>query len=410
MRRWTDGKSWSASRVNGSFLTYREMEGKRSAGSYAVGTPTSRAPDGSTSRDAPQDQDSGGADGPDGYRYKPDGLTKQSFSITTSQGQHLHLISYFARSHLNSSTLRQPNTDPTLRHIRPAKGMYPESTLQDHSNTPALTRSPMVAPPYAGSPDQSAASTPQYAQSRSQSHAYPAGYAWPHSPMNTPPTSHYSPFLNGHPSGQMSHSPLYQYQSAYPPHHQRVPPGPTAFDRMPPQPSRNGPPPPHYQQNSYPPPPPTSTPAYQYPPPPPTSMPYPPYYPPPSNQLAPLRQSSPHQSNIDPALPTHPPTTQPKPLEPTQSSPKPNAQVDTATTQSPPRSTAGVIPSIGALINKSPPPEPQPSSNDRPPLTDRPSFKRLRSEDQSYYGTHQEKKPYAEDTKALRQLDRAFAA
>src|SRR5262249_8716000 len=32
MRRWTDGKSWSASRVSGSFLTYREMEGKRTSG------------------------------------------------------------------------------------------------------------------------------------------------------------------------------------------------------------------------------------------------------------------------------------------------------------------------------------------------------------------------------------------
>ena len=32
MRRWTDGKSYSASRVSGSFLTYREMEGKRGAG------------------------------------------------------------------------------------------------------------------------------------------------------------------------------------------------------------------------------------------------------------------------------------------------------------------------------------------------------------------------------------------
>ncbi|ODQ61272.1 hypothetical protein WICANDRAFT_29124, partial [Wickerhamomyces anomalus NRRL Y-366-8] len=26
MRRWTDGRSWSASRVTGAFLTYREME------------------------------------------------------------------------------------------------------------------------------------------------------------------------------------------------------------------------------------------------------------------------------------------------------------------------------------------------------------------------------------------------
>src|SRR5262245_50893919 len=36
MRRWTDGKSWSASRVSGSFLTYREMEGKRGSG-FPVG-------------------------------------------------------------------------------------------------------------------------------------------------------------------------------------------------------------------------------------------------------------------------------------------------------------------------------------------------------------------------------------
>src|SRR6516162_5900196 len=35
MRRWTDGKSWSASRVSGSFLTYREMEGKRGGSGFA---------------------------------------------------------------------------------------------------------------------------------------------------------------------------------------------------------------------------------------------------------------------------------------------------------------------------------------------------------------------------------------
>ena len=38
MRRWTDGKSWSASRVSGSFLTYREMEGRRGAGENALRT------------------------------------------------------------------------------------------------------------------------------------------------------------------------------------------------------------------------------------------------------------------------------------------------------------------------------------------------------------------------------------
>ncbi|KAH8888653.1 hypothetical protein GQ53DRAFT_584779, partial [Thozetella sp. PMI_491] len=98
MRRWTDGKSWSASRVSGSFLTYREMEGKR-------------------------DRDDGE---PDGYRYKIDGLMKQSFSITTSTGQHLHLISYYQRPMHGEPDLMQPTQDPSLRGVVPVKGMYPE--------------------------------------------------------------------------------------------------------------------------------------------------------------------------------------------------------------------------------------------------------------------------------------------
>ena len=31
MRRWIDGKSWSASRGSGSFLIYKQMESKRGA-------------------------------------------------------------------------------------------------------------------------------------------------------------------------------------------------------------------------------------------------------------------------------------------------------------------------------------------------------------------------------------------
>lgn len=90
MRRWTDGKSWSASRVSGSFLTYREMEGKRGGSGF----------DKTANRDGMSNPDGDSDGGPDGYRYKPDGLMKQSFSITTNNNQHLHLISYFSRSSL----------------------------------------------------------------------------------------------------------------------------------------------------------------------------------------------------------------------------------------------------------------------------------------------------------------------
>ncbi|OTA92192.1 hypothetical protein M434DRAFT_61656, partial [Hypoxylon sp. CO27-5] len=125
MRRWTDGKSWSASRVSGSFLTYREMEGKRGTTFGAARRSNGRTPDSGRLSDEDPDGE------PEGYRYKADGLMKQSFSITTSQGQHLHLISYYSRPHAGAPDLPQPSTDPQLRHIVPAKGMYPESSLHD---------------------------------------------------------------------------------------------------------------------------------------------------------------------------------------------------------------------------------------------------------------------------------------
>ena len=144
MRRWTDGKSWSASRVSGSFLTYREMEGKRGGSSY----------DKNANRDGVQGNEGDSDGGPDGYRYKPDGLMKQSFSITTNNGQHLHLISYFSRASATTQNLIQPTNDPQLRHIRPEKGMYPESTVNEQSTIPAVTRGPMGSPSYTHSPNQ----------------------------------------------------------------------------------------------------------------------------------------------------------------------------------------------------------------------------------------------------------------
>ena len=154
MRRWTDGKSWSASRVSGSFLTYREMEGKRGGNSFgpplAAVARAGKTPE--STRGSDSELDMGGEDGPDGYRYKPDGLMKQSFSITTSSGNHLHLISYYSRSHPSASGLTSPTSDPALRHIRPQKGMYPESTVPEHQNIPPVTRSPMASAPYSTVP------------------------------------------------------------------------------------------------------------------------------------------------------------------------------------------------------------------------------------------------------------------
>lgn len=250
MRRWTDGKSWSASRVSGSFLTYREMEGKRGGANFSAPSKANR--DGVKGSDQENPDD-----GPDGYRYKPDGLMKQSFSITTSTGQHLHLISYFARSAPTSQTLKQPSTDPQLRHIRPEKGMYPESTVHEQSSIPAVTRGPMTSPGFAPSPHQSANIGSPYTRAPPYGvPGYPGPHGWaPPSPMHTPPPN-YSPYYhaNGHPPSALGHSPLQQMHNAYQPHPQSFAPPPTAFDRPPPPLMHNAlPPPPQPHQHQMPP-------------------------------------------------------------------------------------------------------------------------------------------------------------
>ncbi|KAF4981892.1 hypothetical protein FZEAL_2361 [Fusarium zealandicum] len=224
MRRWTDGKSWSASRVSGSFLTYREMEGKRGGGFAATRRGAGKTPD--SGRGSDEDQDDGE---PEGYRYKADGLMKQSFSITTSTGQHLHLISYYSRPQPGQPELQQPTNDPALRGIVPVKGMYPESSMGETNTTPALTRAPMQQPPFMVAPQH-------HQQPYPVSYGQP-GYGWPPSPVATPPYSHYvAPYPpNGHhqipphvtqatlPPPQYAQAPIYDQRTALPPPHSSKP-------------------------------------------------------------------------------------------------------------------------------------------------------------------------------------------
>lgn len=340
MRRWTDGKSWSASRVSGSFLTYREMEGKRGGTSFV--TPANRStktPD-SAAEDPSQNGD--GEDGPDGYRYKPDGLMKQSFSITTSQGQHLHLISYYSRSHPTAQVLRQPSTDPNLTSIQPVKGLYPESTINDQSSVPAVTRSPMVGvPSYVMSP-----STPGYHRPNpGNPHQYlPPGYLphatyiYPISPMHTPP-GHYAL----HPYGGLPPGlpPISYPQGPYAAHHplplNQAPP--SSYDQRPLRTSElPAPPPPLTNGSAHP----AST---QY-------HPNPPPVPPPPTSSAPPNAPPPadggERLQIDPRL-----TAPVDGVKPPANEPLPKAEEAQSDARQPESTTinASQAPSITALVH-----------------------------------------------------------
>ncbi|KAG0201967.1 hypothetical protein BGX28_005352 [Mortierella sp. GBA30] len=115
MRRWTDGKSWSPSRVTGTFLTYRELD------------------------------DAQGSHGNKNV-YRPNGLLKQSFSITTSDNQKLHLISYYTNDEVGSERLRNtPSQDPRFAEIVLPKGIYPEMAIPvaDQSTSQTSPSPPM---------------------------------------------------------------------------------------------------------------------------------------------------------------------------------------------------------------------------------------------------------------------------
>ncbi|KAI9498027.1 Gti1/Pac2 family-domain-containing protein [Zychaea mexicana] len=123
MRRWTDGRTWSPSRVLGSFLTYRELDTKRRPRRNKT-TPI--------------------------YSYKQDGLIKQSFSICTASNQKLHLISYYTKADVIAGRLALPSADPFLSSISVPKGLYPElnplETSGGHSATIHSMLSKKISP------------------------------------------------------------------------------------------------------------------------------------------------------------------------------------------------------------------------------------------------------------------------
>ncbi|CAH6720757.1 hypothetical protein CLIB1444_04S07228 [[Candida] jaroonii] len=89
MKRWTDGKNWSASKVNGPFLIYKELDS-------------------------------------DKLTIKANGLIKQSFSLTTKQGEKFHLIGYFKE---DEEVGKIPSNDGMLKGLKLNDNVYQEYLL-----------------------------------------------------------------------------------------------------------------------------------------------------------------------------------------------------------------------------------------------------------------------------------------
>ncbi|KAJ2702120.1 Gluconate transport-inducing protein [Coemansia sp. IMI 203386] len=99
IRRWTDGRRWSPSRVSGCFLIYTELEPKPVLSSSTT-----------TATDIPLEN----------------GLIKKALSLYTTNQNKLHLVCYYDKKDLDAGKLGTPTGDSVLSKIPITRSLYPE--------------------------------------------------------------------------------------------------------------------------------------------------------------------------------------------------------------------------------------------------------------------------------------------
>ena len=134
IKRWTDGRHWSPSRVLGNFLVYREL---RTAFLPGMTRKVMRP------RRAPYSERRGSSDGQtdaeyaligplvDSYPFKPCGLVKKIIRVVLNGVPH-HLVAYYTLEDVESGRLTRPSWDSTFCNIIPR----PELVFQEGFRVP----------------------------------------------------------------------------------------------------------------------------------------------------------------------------------------------------------------------------------------------------------------------------------
>lgn len=198
IKRWTDGVTWSPSRILGNFLVYRELEkpfppgekkramkkaNRRPVPASRPGEPYPRHDSNGSSYSPPQ------TSGPfgerphqseveralvgslvDSYGFKDSGLVKKTMSVTVMGVTH-HLVSYYSVEDVIRGVLNPPSMVESLRFIRPRIELTQkqsfrapiddlETTAMESAHDPSHAalygyRPQMMAPPGYGMPNPS---------------------------------------------------------------------------------------------------------------------------------------------------------------------------------------------------------------------------------------------------------------
>ncbi|WEW61930.1 Global transcription regulator sge1 [Emydomyces testavorans] len=162
IKRWTDGVTWSPSRILGNFLVYRELDkpfppgekkramkkgSRRPAQPTRAGEPYPRPQTESNGQPYSPATSSGTPYGErsaqseleralvgslvDSYGFKDSGLVKKTMSVTVSGVTH-HLVSYYSVEDVMRGVLNPPSMVESLKYIRPR----PELTTKQSFRAP----------------------------------------------------------------------------------------------------------------------------------------------------------------------------------------------------------------------------------------------------------------------------------
>ncbi|KAL1616016.1 Gluconate transport-inducing protein required for gluconate-H+ symport [Diplodia seriata] len=150
IKRWTDGLSWSPSRIMGNFLVYRELErpfppgekkrANRQRTKSARTEPYSRSSAPSHYSEDPPYEIPDSKDRKitgslvDSYDFKRGGLLKRTLSVTVNGCTH-HLIAYYTiEDAKDQSTLFRPGHDHRLANCHPRKELITDQKFRSEHN------------------------------------------------------------------------------------------------------------------------------------------------------------------------------------------------------------------------------------------------------------------------------------
>ena len=157
IKRWTDGVTWSPSRILGNFLVYRELDKPFPPGEKKKAHKVKNRRPTRPGEPYPRPESTGDSYSPtathattfgndrapteierqligsliDSYGFKADGLVKKTMSVTV-QGVTHHLVSYYNIHDVIANQLRTPSQLPELQYLRPR----PELTSKQSFRAP----------------------------------------------------------------------------------------------------------------------------------------------------------------------------------------------------------------------------------------------------------------------------------